>query len=296
MLHINHIPFQLSLYYQAFSLWLQIPLPLATHLFISLHPFFQTQLLKLRERQIYSTSCFAIQFWNLCNNIINLDIHQVSIQYPCGFCGQSSLNRACSVRIQSGKAISTCSRTYDFKIAPASTISKQKACTNVPIQCKFCPNVHWKYNMHRHLQERHPSWESNVATGVSELNEFCEKITITSEEENRLKILESKPGWSTAIYTDVYDLRCLNHLPYMMVEQIPHKDRSKHLLCLLLSWHFLRFLFQSYQDLTTLQVCRKCLLIAVQMYFLKLLIVYNLSFRTSRCTAALPVGAALIQI
>jgi hypothetical protein len=66
--------------------------------------------------------------------------------------------------------------------------------------------------MHRHLQERHPSWESNVATGVSELNEFREKITITSEEENRLKIPESKQGWSTAIYTDVYDLRRLNHL------------------------------------------------------------------------------------
>jgi hypothetical protein len=50
-----------------------------------------------------------------------------------------------------------------------------------------------------------------VATGVSELNEFREKITITSEEENRLKIPESKQGWSTAIYTDAYDLRHLNH-------------------------------------------------------------------------------------
>jgi hypothetical protein len=56
-----------------------------------------------------------------------------------------------------------------------------------------------------------------VATGpgASELNEFREKITITSEEENRLKIPESKQGWSTAIYSDVYDLRRLNHLPYI---------------------------------------------------------------------------------
>ncbi|KAF8225601.1 hypothetical protein L208DRAFT_417949 [Tricholoma matsutake] len=74
------------------------------------------------------------------------------------------------------------------------------------------PNIHWKYNMHRHLQERHPSWESNAA---SELNEFHEKITITNKEENRLKIPESKQGWSTVIYTDVYDLCHLNHLTFI---------------------------------------------------------------------------------
>ncbi|KAF8867765.1 hypothetical protein CPB84DRAFT_1859091 [Gymnopilus junonius] len=137
---------------------------------------------------------------------------KVSMQYPCGFCTQSSLNGACSIHIQSGKAISTCSRAYDFKISAASKISKQKACTNVPIQCKFCPDVHWKYNMHRHLQERHPSWESNRGAG-SELKEFREKIAITNEEENRLKIPEDKQGWSAVIYIDAYDLRRLNHLP-----------------------------------------------------------------------------------
>ena len=85
--------------------------------------------------------------------------------------------------------------------------------SNVPIQCKFCLNVHWKYNMHWHLQEWHPSWENNMTTGASELNEFHKKITITSEEENRLKIPESKQGWSTATYTNVYDLHHLTHLP-----------------------------------------------------------------------------------
>jgi len=140
----------------------------------------------------------------------------------------------------------------------------------------------------RHLQERHPSWESNVATGASELNEFREKITITSKEENELKIPESKQGWSTAIYTDVHDLRRLNHLPSI---HDGRADSSKHLLCLLLS-HFLQFLFRSYLDSITLQVCRKCLLITVQMYFPKLLIVYNLSFMFH----PLPFGAALIQI
>ncbi|KAF8228984.1 hypothetical protein L208DRAFT_1402820, partial [Tricholoma matsutake] len=98
-----------------------------------------------------------------------------------------------------------CSHTYDFKIAPTSKISKQKACTN----------------------ERHPSWENKLATGVSELNEFCEKITITSEEENRLKIPESKQGWSTGIYTDVYDLHRLNHLPSIHDGQADSLQRPK---------------------------------------------------------------------
>ncbi|KAF8237508.1 hypothetical protein L208DRAFT_1389126 [Tricholoma matsutake] len=130
------------------------------------------------------------------------------MQYPCGFCTQSSLNGACSVCIQTGKAISTCSCAYDFKISPTSKISKQKACTNVPIQCKFCPNIHW----------------NNAA---SELNEFHEKITITNEEENRLKIPESKQGWSTVIYTDVYDLRHLNHLPFIHDGQGDSPRRSR---------------------------------------------------------------------
>jgi hypothetical protein len=133
------------------------------------------------------------------------------MQYPCGFCAQSSLNGACSIHIQSGKAISTCSYSYDFKISPASKISKQKACTNIPIRCKFCTDVHWKYNIHRHLQERHPSWESKIAE--SELKDFREKIAITNEEENRLKIPENRQGWATVRYTDVHDLRHLGHLP-----------------------------------------------------------------------------------
>ncbi|KAF8237996.1 hypothetical protein L208DRAFT_1388451 [Tricholoma matsutake] len=114
------------------------------------------------------------------------------MQYPCGFSAQSSLNGACSVHNQTGKAISTCSRAYDFKISPASKISKQKACTNVPIQCKFCSNIHWKNDT-----------LLGKAMRPQELNEFHEKITITNEEENRLKIPESKQGWSTVIYTDI---------------------------------------------------------------------------------------------
>ncbi|KAF8228371.1 hypothetical protein L208DRAFT_1488580, partial [Tricholoma matsutake] len=73
------------------------------------------------------------------------------------------------------------------------------------------------------LQEQHPSWESNVA---SDLNEFHEKITITNEE-NRLKIPESKQGWYTVIYTDVYDLHHLNHLPFIHDGQGDSPRRSR---------------------------------------------------------------------
>jgi len=156
---------------------------------------------------------------------MNLDVIQVSNVYPCGFCGQSSLNGACSLRIQSGKAISTCSCAYDFKIHAASKISKQKACTNVPIQCKFCSDIHWKYNIHRHLQERHPSWESNV---TGEVQEFREKIMITDEEENRLNIPEEKRGWSAIIYADAHDLRRLNQIPSIRDSRTdsPRRPRS----------------------------------------------------------------------
>jgi hypothetical protein len=195
------------------------------------------------------------------------------MRWTCGFCAQSSLNGACSVRSQSGKAISTCSRAYDFKISPASKISKQKACTNVPIQCKFCPNVHWKYNMHRHLQERHPSWERNVTTGASELNEFREKITITSEEENRLKIPESKQGWSTVIYTDVYDLRRLDRLPSTHDGRAdsPRRPTRKQT-------SFMPPLPPISLPILPRLNYTSCT-IAVQMYFPRLLIVYNLSFQ-----------------
>lgn len=83
-----------------------------------------------------------------------------------------------------------------FKIRAASQILKQKACTNG----RFCTDIYWKYNIHRHLQERHPSWETNS-------RRRCEK--------NRLNIPEEdKQGWSVAIHTDVHDLHKLNSQRY----------------------------------------------------------------------------------
>ena len=116
------------------------------------------------------------------------------------------------MQIQSGKAVAAnCENAYDFRISAAAKISKQKACTNVPIECLICNDVHWKYNMRRHLQERHPSWETNIAPGRN-LHEFCTKITITNEEEARLGIPEEYQGRSVVAQA-AYDACRSQHLP-----------------------------------------------------------------------------------
>ena len=55
----------------------------------------------------------------------------------------------------------------------------------------FCDDMHWKYNMHLHLQAQHFGWEGRVSQG-QELKEFCKQITITYKEEERLEIPESR--------------------------------------------------------------------------------------------------------
>lgn len=78
-------------------------------------------------------------------------------------------------------------------IHAAGKISKTKPSTNVPIQCIFCPrdcpSTHWKYNIQRHLDERHPSWRTYTGKEVST---FFDAVRITDEEEDKLGISEEK--------------------------------------------------------------------------------------------------------
>jgi hypothetical protein len=64
--------------------------------------------------------------------------------------------------------------------------------------------------MRRHLQERHPSWETNISS--TELKIFSDSISISNDEEIRLGIPESFHGRSI-IANEVYDNRRLNALP-----------------------------------------------------------------------------------
>jgi len=129
------------------------------------------------------------------------------LDYPCGFCGQASANGKCSTdTVRSGKAQSTCPHVYNFMISPASRISIQKPCTNVPIQCRLCVQVHWKYNISHHLHEQHPSWEQTLS--LKDLEEFRSKISISSEEETKLGIPEDLHGrYATVVTTAAYDAR-----------------------------------------------------------------------------------------
>ncbi|KAI4525518.1 hypothetical protein K525DRAFT_191432, partial [Schizophyllum commune Loenen D] len=117
---------------------------------------------------------------------------EVDAQYPCGFCGGPSSpvgeDGSCSVGItthgKTEKASSSCSRAYAFKIDAASQVSKSKPCTNVPIRCHLCREVHWKYNMELHLIEKHPEREGRLP------EEFLRSLQISTEEKTRLGIPE----------------------------------------------------------------------------------------------------------
>jgi hypothetical protein len=102
---------------------------------------------------------------------------------------------------------STCLKAYNFVIHAAAKMSAKKACTNVPIKCDFCSEVHWKYNIHRHLQERHASWEQR-----GDQVKFREKVYISPEEEERLGIPGNCIGRPMVVQW-AYDARRTNCLP-----------------------------------------------------------------------------------
>lgn len=97
-----------------------------------------------------------------------------------------------------------------------------KACTNVPIVCKFCLEVHWKYNMHQHLLAQHPGWEASTVQG-RELQDFRVKIAITDEEESKLGIPEPKQG----LYC--LDIPAMRHSNPMLLPSI--RDRRSESRC-----------------------------------------------------------------
>ncbi|KAJ6602325.1 hypothetical protein B0H10DRAFT_2080232 [Mycena sp. CBHHK59/15] len=88
-----------------------------------------------------------------------------------------------------GKATSSCPEPYQFLVSAASKSSGAKPCTNVLIRCVLCAETHWKYNMARHLADRHPGWEltasKDTAAGLSA------QILISHNEECRLGVLET---------------------------------------------------------------------------------------------------------
>ncbi|KAJ3537998.1 hypothetical protein NMY22_g5352 [Coprinellus aureogranulatus] len=116
---------------------------------------------------------------------------QVSADYPCGFCGSANSGPGgCTIDIVGGKASSSCKYAYKFIVSIASQCKPSKPCTNVPVKC-LCTQVHWKYNMRRHLDERHPGWRTQTDRTMLKL---LAAIEITPAEEESLGVPEDKQG------------------------------------------------------------------------------------------------------
>ncbi|TRM59533.1 hypothetical protein BD626DRAFT_633076 [Schizophyllum amplum] len=112
----------------------------------------------------------------------------VSRAYPCGFCGGPSRTEqqdGCSVGFGAkNTAVSTCSQAHSFMIKSAAKASRAKPCTNVPMRCRLCPMIQWKYNMSTHLRERHPGWKPRDVVD----DEFVKALTISEQEATELPL------------------------------------------------------------------------------------------------------------
>ncbi|KAK7034272.1 hypothetical protein R3P38DRAFT_2772359 [Favolaschia claudopus] len=106
---------------------------------------------------------------------------QVAKDYPCGFCGKHMSENGCTITIASGKkASSSCSEGYPFQVTAALKRSLAKPSTNAPLRCSLCTETHWKYNMPRHLEDRHPSWK--VSVPLPDRTILSTAISISQEE------------------------------------------------------------------------------------------------------------------
>ena len=78
-------------------------------------------------------------------------------QYPCGFCGISC---TCTVHLKKTSQHhkgpqSDCVYFYKFSLTSAAKHATRSPCTNIPVKSTICDQLHWKYNMAAHFQDRH---------------------------------------------------------------------------------------------------------------------------------------------
>ncbi|KAJ7699599.1 hypothetical protein B0H17DRAFT_1129209 [Mycena rosella] len=70
------------------------------------------------------------------------------------------------------------------EITAAAKPSATKPCTNVPLRCPLCKDVQWKYNMPRHLEDKHRTWARTMPEKSRDI--LAAEISITDDEEGRL--------------------------------------------------------------------------------------------------------------
>ena len=78
----------------------------------------------------------------------------------CGFCGGDSCNISIIVSSGVGKnankgVASNCKYFNRFSLKPAETSTKNKPCTNRPVECDLCKTVLWSYNIESHYHVNH---------------------------------------------------------------------------------------------------------------------------------------------
>ncbi|KAJ7635910.1 hypothetical protein B0H17DRAFT_903185, partial [Mycena rosella] len=111
----------------------------------------------------------------------------LATEYSCGFCGNSMENGSCNIEIKHGKAVSSCPDTYQFLVSAASKASGSHPCTNMPMRCPLaCNTIQWKYNMERHLADRHPDWQETTSRDIKD--KLSADLSISHEEECRLGV------------------------------------------------------------------------------------------------------------
>ncbi|KAJ6629359.1 hypothetical protein B0H10DRAFT_1939763 [Mycena sp. CBHHK59/15] len=81
------------------------------------------------------------------------------------------------------------SEWYQFQIKAALKRNNTKPSTNVPLKCLLCLQVHWKYNMGRHLQDKHPTWD--VTTEEATRRVLRTMITLMDKEESQLGVSQT---------------------------------------------------------------------------------------------------------
>lgn len=114
-------------------------------------------------------------------------IKQVSPDYPCGFCGQTTIGKVCGIiQATKGKIDSKCPFEHPLRMKDASKSSGSRHSSNVPVKCKLanCSEWHWKYNMLRHFSDKHPSWEDLLRGN----NDFLKAIEIEDVEKERIGV------------------------------------------------------------------------------------------------------------
>ncbi|KAF6751796.1 hypothetical protein DFP72DRAFT_815971 [Ephemerocybe angulata] len=137
----------------------------------------------------------------------------VSAIFPCGFCGQSMANGSCSVREEKGKIVSSCTYAHPLLTSRAIQSTASRPCSNCPIPCKLngCGETHWKYNMMRHLADRHPNYPALLEQNPA----FRDKIQISVEEQERMGLMDAtmQSAGQRLRSQDGYDSRRSGQLP-----------------------------------------------------------------------------------